>query len=361
MANERTFLIELGCEELPPGAIAPLADALAVGLCRKMDDAELAYGDVHVWGTPRRLSVAIEHLGDIQPDRHIEKLGPAIKAAYKDGEPTKAALGFARSCGVDISQLEEIDTDKGLRLGHRHVETGQSTRELMPAIAESAVNELPVPKNMRWGDSRVEFSRPVHWLVMLHGEDVIPATILGLNSDRITYGHRFHAPEAIELANADSYLSVLETRGKVLADMSRRREEVLRQVQEQARELKATAVIDDDLLTEVAGLVEWPVALAGRFDERFLEVPPPALVRQGAQFLLEYHLAQVIAATCQCALSIGFKKEGGIGQARANDALVTFNGLTWITAFNIGNSDERRNQIVLLVKQVKVFLIGFHG
>ncbi|MCM2129318.1 glycine--tRNA ligase subunit beta [Larsenimonas rhizosphaerae] len=278
MANERTFLIELGCEELPPGAIAPLAEALAAGLCRKMDDAELPHGEVHAWGTPRRLTVAIERLADIQPDRHIEKLGPALKAAYKDGEPTKAALGFARSCGVDISELEEIDTDKGLRLGHRHVETGQSTCELMPAIAESAVNELPVPKNMRWGDSRVEFSRPVHWLVMLHGEDVIPATILGLTSDRITYGHRFHAPEAIELVNADTYLEVLETRGKVLADMNRRRQEVLRQVQDQAKALKATAVIDDDLLTEVTGLVEWPVALAGRFDERFLEVPPECLV-----------------------------------------------------------------------------------
>ncbi|MCM5704652.1 glycine--tRNA ligase subunit beta [Larsenimonas salina] len=278
MARERTFLIELGCEELPPGALAPLAEALASGLKKGLDDAEMQYGDVHAYATPRRLAVSIERLSTQQPDREIEKLGPAVKAAFKDGAPTKAAEGFARSCGVEVADLDQLETDKGLRLGYRHIETGQSTIELMPSIAKAAVMALPVPKNMRWGTSRIEFSRPVHWLIMMHGDDVIPGRILELDAGRTTYGHRFHAPDALELASADEYLATLETRGKVLADMSRRRQDVIAQVQREAEALGATAVIDDELVTEVSGLVEWPVALAGRFDERFLEVPQECLV-----------------------------------------------------------------------------------
>lgn len=272
-----TLLVELGVEELPPGAIESLANALRDGIANGLADAEIPFEAAHAHATPRRLAVSIEVLGDKQPDREIERRGPALAAAFKDGEPTKAAEGFARSCGVDVADLIHLETDKGTWLGYRYQEPGEATTALLPAILRRAVNALPVPKNMRWGASRLEFSRPVHWLVMLYGQDVVPTEVLGLEAGRTTRGHRFHAPQAIELAHADDYLSVLED-AFVLADNDRRRERIREQVLAEAEVNDATAVIYDDLLDEVNGLVEWPVALTGRFDERFLEVPAECLI-----------------------------------------------------------------------------------
>ncbi|WP_106476767.1 glycine--tRNA ligase subunit beta [Phytohalomonas tamaricis] len=278
MASEHTFLVELGVEELPPDALAPLAEAFAHGIEQGLSDADISYLAIHAYATPRRLAVQIERLADRQPDRNIERLGPAVKAAYdNEGNPTKAASGFAGSVGVDVNELIHIDTDKGERIGYRYTQSGEATITLLPEIVSRAVDGLPVPKRMRWGASRVEFSRPVHWLVMLYGGDIVPANVLGLSANRITFGHRFHHPEAITLNHADEYLVRLEE-AKVLADVPRRREEILRQVQAEAARIDATAVIDDDLLSEVTGLVEWPVALTGRFDERFLEVPAECLI-----------------------------------------------------------------------------------
>ncbi|RCV90630.1 glycine--tRNA ligase subunit beta [Billgrantia montanilacus] len=272
-----TFLLELGAEELPPGAIDALSDALADGICRGLADADIAFADVHAWATPRRLAVQITKLADKQPDREVERRGPALAAAYKDGEPTKAAQGFARSCGVDVADLIHLETDKGTWLGYREQQSGEATTALLPAIVAKAAAALPVPKNMRWGASRIEFSRPVHWLVMLYGSDIVDAEVLGLSAGRTTRGHRFHAPEAIELAHADDYLAALEN-AWVLADRGKRRERIREQVLSEAEVQEATAVIDEDLLIEVSGLVEWPVALAGSFDERFLEVPAECLI-----------------------------------------------------------------------------------
>jgi glycyl-tRNA synthetase beta chain len=272
-----TLLVELGVEELPPNAIDALSDALADGLRRGLADAEVAHGEVRAYATPRRLAVQIEGLANKQPDREVEKRGPALAAAFKDGQPTRAAEGFARSCGVAVEDLIHLETDKGTWLGYREQQQGESTAALLPAILQKAVAALPVPKNMRWGASRVEFSRPVHWLVMLYGGDVVEAETLGLTAGRITYGHRFHAPAAIELAHADDYLEALE-QAWVLADRDRRRERIREQVLAEAEVQEATAVIDEDLLVEVSGLVEWPVALTGSFDERFLEVPAESLI-----------------------------------------------------------------------------------
>ncbi len=272
-----TLLVELGVEELPPGAIEPLANALRDGLANGLADAEVPFEAAHAHATPRRLAVSIVALGDKQPDREIERRGPALAAAFKDGAPTKAAEGFARSCGVEVADLIHLETDKGTWLGYRYQEPGEATTALLPAILRRAVNALPVPKNMRWGASRLEFSRPAHWLVMLYGQDVVPAEVLGLEAGRTTRGHRFHAPQAIELAHADDYLDVLEN-AFVLADNDRRRERIREQVLAEAEVNDATAVIDDDLLDEVNGLVEWPVALTGSFDERFLEVPAECLI-----------------------------------------------------------------------------------
>lgn len=272
-----SFLLELGVEELPPTAIDLLSDALAQGIAEGLSESEVTFGSVHAYATPRRLAVYITQLADKQPDREIERRGPALAAAFKDGKPTKAAEGFARSCGVEVDELIHLETDKGTWLGHRERQQGEATERLLPAIVSKAIDALPVPKNMRWGASRVEFSRPVHWLVMLYGEQVVDAEILGLKAGRTTFGHRFHAPSAIELQRADDYLVALEN-AYVLADRDRRRERIREQVLAEAECHEAQAVIDEDLLTEVSGLVEWPVALTGSFDERFLEVPPECLI-----------------------------------------------------------------------------------
>lgn len=272
-----TLLVELGVEELPPGAIDTLSDALASGIRRGLDDAGVAFENVIAYASPRRLAVRVEALADKQPDREVEKRGPALAAAFKDGQPTKAAEGFARSCGVTVDQLIHLETDKGTWLGYREQQQGEASVELLPAIIARSVAALPVPKNMRWGASRIEFSRPVHWLVVLYGDQVVPAEVLGLESDRETRGHRFHAPEAISLTHADDYLAALEN-AWVIADRDKRRERIREQVLAEAELMEAEAVIDEELLVEVSGLVEWPVALTGSFDERFLEVPAECLI-----------------------------------------------------------------------------------
>ncbi|MCG6656705.1 glycine--tRNA ligase subunit beta [Halomonas campisalis] len=272
-----TFLMELGVEELPPGAIDTLSDALAEGIRRGLDEAGLAFDTVQAWASPRRLAVQVGALADRQPDREVERRGPALAAAFKDGQPTKAAEGFARSCGVEVADLIHLETPKGTWLGYRERQPGEATTALLPAIVDKAVAALPVPKNMRWGASRIEFSRPVHWLVMLYGSEVVEAEVLGLTASRTTRGHRFHAPAPIELSHADDYLAALEE-AYVLADRQRRRERIREQVLAEAEVQGAQAVIDEQLLTEVSGLVEWPVALTGSFDERFLEVPAECLI-----------------------------------------------------------------------------------
>jgi len=272
-----TLLVELGVEELPPNAIDTLSDALAEGIHRGLGDADVAHGEVRAYATPRRLAVQIEALADRQPDREVEKRGPALAAAFKDGQPTRAAAGFARSCGVAVDDLIHLGTDKGTWLGYREQQQGETITALLPDILQKAIASLPVPKNMRWGASRVEFSRPAHWLVALYGDDIVEARALGLDAGRTTYGHRFHAPQAIELAHADDYLGSLE-QAWVLADRDVRRERIREQVLSEAEVQDASAVIDEALLVEVSGLVEWPVALTGSFDERFLKVPAECLI-----------------------------------------------------------------------------------
>ncbi len=272
-----TLLVELGVEELPPGAIDNLSDALAEGIRQGLAEAEIDFSETLALGGPRRLAVQVRELADKQPDREVERRGPALAAAFKDGQPTRAAEGFARSCGVGVDELIHLETDKGTWLGYREQQQGEATTTLLPAIVEKAIGALPVPKNMRWGASRVEFSRPVHWLVMLYGSEVVEASALGLQSGRTTRGHRFHAPAPIDLAHADDYLGALE-QAWVLADRDKRRERIREQVLAEAEVQDATAVIDEELLVEVSGLVEWPVALTGSFDERFLEVPAECLI-----------------------------------------------------------------------------------
>ena len=278
MSSESTFLVELGCEELPPFALEPLSRAFADSLTASLTAADIAYGDVRVYASPRRLAVKIEKLAAQQPDREVERLGPPVAAAFRDGKATKAAEGFASSLGLTVDELMTIDTDKGPRIGYRSLRKGEATTALLPQMIEQAIASLPVPKYMRWGASRTAFSRPVHWLVALYGTDIVPATALELTSGRTTLGHRIHCPAPIELTHADEYETVLEQQGYVIADAARRSAIIRSQVEAEAQKIGAEAVIDDDLLQEVTGLVEWPVALTGSFDERFLEVPQECLI-----------------------------------------------------------------------------------
>lgn len=277
--STRDLLIEIGTEELPPKALNKLSDAFAAGIELGLKDAGIEYEKIKTYAAPRRLAVIVNLVAEFQADRDIEKLGPAVKAAYdQGGNPTKAAQGFARGCGVEVAELATVDTDKGERLVYRVEEKGKATSELIPAIVDESLAKLPIPKRMRWGDSDAEFVRPVHWIVMLFGHDVIDAEILGIKSGRESRGHRFHHPEVINLQSPDDYLSRLQSPGFVMVDRDKRMQIVKQQAEEAAEKLGGKALIDESLLQEVTALVEWPVAVAGDFDKEFLEVPAESLI-----------------------------------------------------------------------------------
>ncbi len=279
MSDTRDLLIEIGTEELPPKALRRLSLAFADEMARGLDGASIQPEKIHVYATPRRLALMLKALPTAQSDRETTRRGPAVAAAFDDeGCATQAATGFAKSCGVEVEELDQLETKKGSWLSFRAIEKGQPTTALIPDLVSRALAALPIPKRMRWGDRDDEFVRPVHWVVLLFGDEVIDATILGVKADRSTHGHRFHHPEAIYLAEPEAYLPILETEGHVLVDYAVRQEAIRAQVIEQAKALGGEALIDDDLLNEVTALVEWPVAISGRFDEAFLEVPSEALI-----------------------------------------------------------------------------------
>lgn len=279
MPDIRDLLIEIGTEELPPKALPTLSDAFEQGIREGLKKAGLTSSEIHRFATPRRLAVLIDHLPVRQPDRQLERRGPALSAAFgSDGRPTKAAEGFARSCGVTVAELQQQKTDKGAWLVHVSQEPGAATADLIPGIVETALASLPIPKRMRWGDREDEFVRPVHWVVLLFGDDIIPATIMGVDTGRETRGHRFHHPRSIRLTVPIRYARQLATEGKVIASFNERREAIRVQTEAVAAELGGVAVIKPELLDEVTALVEWPVALAGNFERRFLEVPAEALI-----------------------------------------------------------------------------------
>ncbi len=279
MADSRDLLIEIGTEELPPKALFNLSLAFEQGIRDGLEKAGLPSTAIRRFATPRRLAVLIEHLPTRQPDRQLERRGPALSAAYgTDGQPTKAAEGFARSCGVTVAELQQQQTDKGVWLVHVSAEPGAATADLIPAIVLAALAALPIPKRMRWGDRDDEFVRPVHWAILLFGDEVIPAMILGVQSGRETRGHRFHHPDPIRVTAPANYARQLGSEGRVIADFDQRRDAVRTQAETAAAQLNGMAVIKLELLDEVTALVEWPVALTGNFEQRFLDVPAEALI-----------------------------------------------------------------------------------
>ncbi len=279
MTDVRDLLFELGTEELPPKHLSRLASSLADQIKIGFDKADLNFSEIKWYATPRRLAVYVHDLQVQQESKEETRRGPALAAAYDDeGKATKAAEGFARSCKTEVEQLDVLETDKGKWLSYTVSMDGQFSKDLLGDIINHACQKLPIAKRMRWGTNDTEFVRPVHWSVLLFGTEIINTEILGTKSGNRSYGHRFHAPQAIILKDTKEYKQILKDKGYVLVDFQERKEHIRNAVETLAKEQEATALIEPELLDEVSSINEWPVALLGHFEKDFLELPDEVLI-----------------------------------------------------------------------------------
>ena len=277
--TQKNFLIELGTEELPPTALRTLAEAFAANFEAELKAADLPHDGIKWYAAPRRLALKVTGLAENQPDKVVEKRGPAVSAAFDaEGNPTKAAQGWARGNGITVDQAERMVTDKGEWLLFKQEVKGQPAQTLLPELAAAALAKLPIPRPMRWGDKETQFIRPVKTLTMLLGDELIEGTILGVASARTIRGHRFMGEAEFTIYNADQYPAILEERGKVMADYEARKAIIVADAQKAAQAVGGKADLEDDLVEEVTSLVEWPVVLTASFEEKFLKVPSEALV-----------------------------------------------------------------------------------
>ena len=273
-----TLLIEIGVEELPTKAVTALAAAGRDLWAQALSDAALAHGNIDTFATPRRLAWRIHDLAEKQPDQKIERKGPSLAAAKdKDGNWTKAALGFAASCGVEASDLGVEETPKGAWLTYHGEQAGQTLEILLPELFRYVCDNLPIAKRMRWGDNEQSFVRPVLTLVALADERILPLDYFGVRAGRDTIGHRVHHPEPVSIQSAASYEADLRA-AHVIASHSERMERIREQVEKEAAALGGRAILPEALLIENASLTEWPVAISGSFDERYLAVPQEVLI-----------------------------------------------------------------------------------
>lgn len=273
-----SILFELGCEELPPKSLKTLRDALQASVTEQLNDADISFDSIHSFAAPRRLALQIQGISDKQPDRSEQKRGPAIKAAFDaEGNPTRAALGFAKGLGIEASELITINTDKGDYIGYEQKVTGQAVTELLPQILQTALDQLPIAKRMRSGASREEFVRPVQWAVLMQDDQVIEAVIQGQQTGTQTRGHRFHSPDYHTIDHADNYEEFLQSL-KVIVDFDKRKTLIKNQVKALADQVNANAIVPPELLDEVTALVDFPIALRASFEPRFLQVPQEALI-----------------------------------------------------------------------------------
>jgi glycyl-tRNA synthetase beta chain len=275
----QNLLFELGCEELPPKTLLKLSNALSDGILAGLNEAELTFSNVKSYAAPRRLAILIENLQATQTDKTVQKRGVSIQAAFQaDGTPSKAALAFAQSCGVEFDQLERLKTDKGEWLACTQTIAGQTTQQLIPDIIRKSLANLPIAKRMRWGNSTVEFVRPVHWAVLLYGDEIIETEILGLKTGNQTRGHRFHAPQNLMISKPENYAEILLSQGNVIADFEVRKNQIRTDAEKAALAVNGIAHIEEDLLEEIAALNELPTPITGHFDERFLALPAEVLI-----------------------------------------------------------------------------------
>lgn len=286
------FLVEIGTEELPPKALLTLSNAFRDEILSRLKAEHLAFGEVHTFATPRRLAVVINTLDEKTPTKEVVAWGPPIKVAFDaDGKPTRAAEAFAKKNAIDIDELDNKVANDGKqdKLCHRATESGRATADLIGPIVEAALAALPIPKRMRWGASREEFVRPVHWVLMLQGSNVVNTKVMGLTAGNTSRGHRFHSSGDIVIPSPSSYQESLRS-AHVIADFSERRELIRQGVIEAAENAGGVAVINNALLDEVTALNEWPVPLLGQFEERFLTVPSEALISSMAEHQKYFHV-----------------------------------------------------------------------
>ena len=285
------FLVEIGTEELPPTALLKLSNSFTASIKQSLSAEDLNFASVEPFATPRRLAVVVKGLDAKTPEKEIVAWGPPQKVALDaDGNPTKAAEAFAKKNGLSLDELKFENDGKADKLVYRSTQQGTAVTDLLPGFVQNALDKLPIPKRMRWGASRNEFVRPVHWIVMMLDEQVIDCEILGIKANNITRGHRFHCDTTLDIANPAAYSALLAESGHIVADYAKRREQIREQVEAEGKKVGGTAVITDDLLNEVTGLVEWPVALTGGFEERFLEVPAEALISSMAEHQKYFHV-----------------------------------------------------------------------
>lgn len=279
MSDSKDFLVELGTEELPPKALRDLSNAFKVSIQAGLAAQRLQHGEVEVFATPRRLAVLVHDLVTQQEDKAIERKGPPLDRAFDENKlPTKAANAFAQSNGVDVYDLHHVKMGKGTYLVFRGFESGKASKKILPGIVKEALDQLPIPKRMRWGNRSESFVRPVHWLLMLLGKEIVECEILGLSADRLTYGHRFMAPQEISIEQPSAYKNLLSHVGQIVPVFSERTKFIEDQVNAAAESVSGQAVVDNDLLNEVTALVEKPHAVLGSFDQRYLELPEEVLI-----------------------------------------------------------------------------------
>ncbi len=285
------LLVEIGTEELPPTSLKELSEAFTSGMLSGLDTAKLSYKEVQSFATPRRLAIVVQSLDEKTPTEDVKIFGPPVKIAFDaDGKPTKAAEAFAKKNGISIEELSTENDGKIDKLVFAKAAGGEKTETLIGDIIRASLDALPIKKRMRWGASRSEFVRPVHWSIVLFGNHIIPENILDTTASNKTYGHRFHFNQAIEINVPTDYEALLKETGRVIANFEERQQLIADQVAQCAQVIKGNAVISDDLLEEVTALVEWPVPLAGNFDEEFLSVPAEALISSMKEHQKYFHV-----------------------------------------------------------------------
>lgn len=285
------FLVEIGTEELPPTALLKLSNSFTASIKQSLMTADLNFSAIEPFATPRRLAVLVTGLDAKTPEKAIEAWGPPQKIAFDtEGKPTKAAEAFAKKNGISLNELSVENDGKADKLVFRSTQPGTAVAELLPVFIQHALDKLPIAKRMRWGASRNEFVRPAHWLVMLLDEHIIDCEILGVKASNTTRGHRFHCNTTLKIKNPASYPTLLTESGHIMASYNKRLAQIRQQVEAEGQKVGGHAVINDDLLNEVTGLVEWPVALTGGFDQRFLDVPAEALISSMAEHQKYFHV-----------------------------------------------------------------------
>ncbi|RBP53318.1 glycine--tRNA ligase subunit beta [Arenicella xantha] len=293
--SKQTLLIEIGTEELPPKSLKKLSDAFSQGMLEGLLDCGLISSEeltaASSYATPRRLALSVPNTAVSQPDQHSERRGPAVQAAFNDaGEATPAAIGFAKSCGLAINELGRTKTDKGEWLSASITEQGKPLSALLSSVVDAALKRLPIPKRMRWGNGTAEFVRPVKWVTVMHGAEIVPIQILDVAASNTTRGHRFHSQGDLEIKHADDYQDVLTEQGHVVADFQQRQAMILSQTHALATAAGGHIEEDQSLLDEVTGLVEYPTAILGAFDPAFLEVPQECLISSMRDHQKYFHI-----------------------------------------------------------------------